>query len=71
MFKKFLIIASKQDPAGVNIVNQLQQFRPNPVLSGMSKDKPSFDFYLVEGDILHEENLDIEKINYEGERKWI
>jgi len=63
MFMKYLIIASKQDPAGVNIVNQLQQFRPNPVLSGMSKDKPSFDFYMVEEDILHEENLDIEKIN--------
>ena len=63
MFKKYLIIASKQDPAGVNIVNQLKQFRPNPVLSGISKDKPSFDFYLVEGDVLHEENLDLERID--------
>ena len=63
MVKKYLVVASKKDPAGVNITNQLNQFRPNPVLSGMSKDKPSFDFYLVEEDILHEENLDMEKIN--------
>ncbi len=63
MFKKYLIIASKQDAAGVNITTHLSQFRKNPVLSGISKDNSSFDFYLVEGDILHEENLDLEKIN--------
>ena len=62
MFKKYLIIASKQDKAGMNIVNQLYQYKENPLMSSM-KDKPSFDFYLEEGDILHEENLDVEKIS--------
>ncbi len=63
MFKKFLIVASKQDKAGVNITTALSQFRKNPFLSGMSKDAKSFDFHLVKEDILHEENLDLEKIN--------
>lgn len=63
MYKKFLIVASKQDKAGVNITTALSQFRKNPVLMGMNKDARSFDFYLVEKDILHEENLDLEKIS--------
>ena len=62
MFKRYLIIASKNDPAGVNITEQLSQFRPNPVLSGLSKDKPSFDIYTIDDEILYEENLDLEKI---------
>lgn len=66
MFKKFLIIASKQDKAGVNITTALSQFRENPLLSSMKKDadsKPNFDFYLREEDITSDENLDREKIS--------
>ncbi len=63
MYKKFLIIASKQDKAGINITTSLSQFRKNPVLSAFSSEQPNFDFYLIEKDILHEENLDLEKIN--------
>ncbi len=62
MYKKYLIVASKLDKAGVNIVTQLSQFRQNPVLTSM-KDSPNFDFYLCEKDILHKENLDLEKIS--------
>ena len=50
MFKKYLIVASKKDFAGVNITTQLSQFG-------------SFNFYLVEEDMLYNENLDLEKIN--------
>ncbi len=50
MFKKYLIMASKKDLAGVNITTQLSQFG-------------SFDFYLVEEDMLRNENLDMERIN--------
>ena len=64
MFKKYLIIASKKDKAGINITTALSQFRPNPVLSSMSKDeKPIFDFYLCEEDTIYTENLNLEKIN--------
>jgi len=52
MYKKYLIVASKQDLAGINITTSLSQF-----------DSEKFNFYLLEQDILHEENLDIEKIN--------
>jgi len=61
MYKKFLIVASKQDLAGVNITTQLSQYR-NPILSSM-KNAPDFDFYLEEEDILYTENLDKDKIN--------
>lgn len=65
MYKKYLIIASKQDKAGSNITTALSQFRENPLLAGM-KDKPNFDFYLIEKSILKEENLDLQKIaNYD------
>lgn len=63
MYKKFLIIASKQDPAGRNITTQLSQFRKNPLLSGIQKDGRGFDFYLIEDSILYNKNLDMEKIN--------
>ena len=46
MFKKFLIVASKEDKAGINITTQLSKFG-------------DFNFYLVERDILHNENLDL------------
>lgn len=48
--KNFLIIASKNDKAGVNITTQLSQFG-------------EYDFYLIEGDITKTENLDLKKIN--------
>ncbi|MFC1682383.1 D-aminoacyl-tRNA deacylase [Nanoarchaeota archaeon] len=63
MYKKFLIIASKQDTAGVNITTQLSQFRKNPLLTTIDKNQKGFDFYLIENSILHEENLDLEKLN--------
>ncbi|MFA4953102.1 MAG: D-aminoacyl-tRNA deacylase [Candidatus Pacearchaeota archaeon] len=60
-YQKYLIIASKKDPAGVNITTQLSQFR-NPLLSSM-KNSPSFDFYLREEEIVSDENLDLDKIS--------
>ena len=63
MFKKYLVIASKKDLAGVNITTQLSQFRKNPLLSSMKKDGVSFDFYLIEDEIIHTKNLDLSKIN--------
>ncbi len=60
--QKFLIVASKQDPAGVNITTQLSQFRPNPLASSL-KSSPAFDFYLVDDEIIYAENLNQEKIN--------
>ena len=50
MYEKILIVASKLDTAGINITTQLSQFG-------------NFKFYLVEKDILHKENLDLDKIN--------
>lgn len=62
MFKKYLIIASRKDLAGMNIVNSLTQFRPSPFIN-LSSNKPYFDIYIVEEDILHEENFNSEKLN--------
>jgi D-aminoacyl-tRNA deacylase len=50
MDKKYLIIASKLDKAGINITTQLSQFG-------------NFNFYLVDKEIIYTENLDLEKIN--------
>lgn len=68
MFKKYLIVTSTQDPASMNILNQLKQFRPNPILSAMSKpetesNKPVFDLLTIDGSMLDTENLNPEKIN--------
>ncbi len=63
MYKKYLVIASKKDTAGINITTQLSQFRKNPVLTLMDREKSGFDFYLVEDEIIYTENLDLEKIN--------
>lgn len=63
MYKKFLIIASKDNMAGINITTQLSQFRKNPVISSMAKDSPGFDFYLPEKSMLYNENLDMDRIN--------
>ena len=61
MYKKYLIIASKKDLAGINITTQLSQFRENPVLSSM-KQSSAFDFYLIDEEVIYTENLDLEKI---------
>src|SRR6056297_521196 len=50
MFNKYLIVASKKDPAGVNITTQLSKFG-------------NFEFYLVDEDIIYTKNLDLDKIN--------
>ncbi|MDP3986765.1 MAG: D-aminoacyl-tRNA deacylase [Nanoarchaeota archaeon] len=50
MYKKILIIASKLDKAGINIVNQLAHFG-------------NFNLYVVEGEAVYTENLDLEKVN--------
>ncbi len=50
MLNKFLIVASKKDKAGVNITTSLSQYN-------------KFDFSLCEKDILHKENLDLDKIS--------
>jgi len=51
MYKNYLIVASKQDKAGINITTHLSQFG-------------EFNFYLVDGEIIHTENLNLEKINH-------
>lgn len=61
-YKKYLIVASKKDRAGINITTALSQFKPNPILNSM-KDKPSFDFYLVDEEIVFTRNINLEKIN--------
>jgi len=50
MFKKYLIVASKLDKAGINITTQLSQFG-------------NFDFYFVDNEIVYTENINLEKIN--------
>jgi len=62
MLQKYLIVASKKDKAGINICSHLAQFKENPLLSSWA-NKPSFDFYFVEEEIIFTENLDIDKIN--------
>ena len=62
MFQKYLIVASKKDKAGINIVTQLSQFRENPLISSWG-NRSGFDFYLVEDEIIFTENLNMEKIN--------
>jgi D-aminoacyl-tRNA deacylase len=62
MYEKYLVIASKKDKAGINITTNLSQFRQNPVLSSMQK-ATSFDFYLVEEEIVSNSGLNHEKIS--------
>lgn len=62
MFKKYLVVASKQDKAGMNIISHLNQFKGNSLLEVMA-DRPGFDIYLVEDEIIQTENLDLEKIS--------
>ena len=63
MYKKFLIVASKKDKAGINIATQLSQFRKNPLASVIQEEKTIFDFYFVEDEIIYNCNLDVAKIN--------
>jgi len=62
MYQKYLIVASKKDKAGINITTNLSQFRQSPLLSSLNGGA-NFDFYLVEGEIVLTESLDLEKIN--------
>ncbi len=53
MYKNYLIVASKFDKAGINITTQLSQFG-------------NMNFYLVENEIVYNENLDMKKFeNYD------
>ncbi len=63
MYKKFLIIASKLDKAGINITTSLSQFRKNPLLTSMNKDARGFDFYLVDTEIIDDTGIDNNKVN--------
>ena len=63
MYKKYLIVASKLDKAGINITTHLSQYRENLLLTGMKKDAVGFDFYLVDEEIIYTKNLDLDKIN--------
>ena len=49
-YKKFLVVASKLDKAGINITTQLSQYG-------------KYKFYLVDEEVIYTENLDHEKIN--------
>lgn len=63
MYQKYLIVASKKDKAGINITTNLSQFRKNPVFSSIQKQGSSFDFYLIDEEIIFTENLDLKKID--------
>ena len=63
MYKKFLIVASKKDKAGINITTQLSQFKKNPLASILQNDERGFDFYLVDDEIVYTKNLDLNRIN--------
>jgi len=58
---KYLVVACKEDKAGINITTHLSQYRQNPVLSSM-KQESGFDFHLIEKEGIYTENLDLEKI---------
>lgn len=63
MYKKYLVITCKENPAGMNIVNNLEQFKKNPLLGSLA-DKPHFDIHLTDEEALYEKNLPLEKINH-------
>ncbi len=50
MYKKYLIVASKKDKAGINITTNLSQFG-------------KYDFYLVDNEIVYDENIEKERLN--------
>lgn len=61
-YQKFLIVASKKDKAGINITTRLSQFRENPLVSTIRQES-GFDFYLVDDEIIYNQNLNMERIN--------
>ena len=61
-YEKYLVVASKKDRAGINITTQLSQFRANPLISSVKK-APSFDFYLVDDEIIETKNIDLNRIS--------
>lgn len=63
MYKKFLVLASKQDMAGMNIAEQLLKFRKNPISGVFSNYEKFFDVFIIDNSILHEENLNLDKIS--------
>lgn len=62
MYKKYLVVASKLDRAGIGITTSLSQFRKSPLFGAFSSDRPFFDFYLVDKEIIFTKNLSLEKI---------
>ncbi len=54
MYKKYLIIASKKDPAGINIITNLSQFVSN---------SDNIKFHLIDEEIVYEKFLNLNKIN--------
>ncbi len=62
MYKKYLVIASKKNIAGLNIINQLPQFRKSPVMASLT-EAPTFDIYTPEEEAIYTESLDLNKIN--------
>lgn len=62
MYKKYLVVVSRADLAGMNIARQLFQFRDNPFF-GLMKEGSGFDVYYSEEDILFNRSLDFEKIS--------
>ncbi len=61
MYKKYLVIACKKNIAGMNIIDNLAQFRKNPVLSGMGESS-NFDMVISEEETIFTQSLDLEKI---------
>jgi D-tyrosyl-tRNA(Tyr) deacylase len=62
MYKKYLVVVSRSDLAGMNISRQLFQFKESPFFATM-KDTEGFDIYYCDDDVLYNEFLDMERIN--------
>ncbi len=62
-YNRFLVVASKKDAAGMNIITQLGEFRKKPVLQEINLEERGYDIYTVDESIVYTENLDMEKIN--------
>lgn len=62
MYKKFLIVACKNNVAAMNIVNNLQQFKTN-IIAAINSANPFFDIHITEEEVLYNENLDMSKID--------
>ena len=58
VYKKYLIITHRDNIAGMNIINNLEQFRKN-----QTEDSPVIDVHITEGEALYNQNLPLEKIN--------